>query len=396
MSFHSRFHWVIRRLYYSRITVTGRQNITNEGPLLVLCLHRNGAVDSFAYYEAFPHLKFLVRAKLRQGVIGHLFFPGIDVVRREDGGSTEDLDDLIENCARELESGTILGIFPEGTSDLGPRHLRFRKGAARIAARCLEQNLPLTVLPVGIHYECPWAFRSRIEIVIGPSISLGPEKGRESEKPRTREIHRRFTNALEEVGINVPDAATQDLLGRFAYTATLGTEIGYFEALKAMEKELPTEVVTAWKTLENAMQGKRILRHQGVPLFPTRALLLYSTLSVLLAIPVLAGALLNGFPLTMAWYCGRKFSDGRNVIALWRILTGVPLFILWAAFWIIACTALGHSEIALIYIIITTIAVSGWYRLKKLAVASWNGLFYPDLRADALTLHQQILNHLER
>jgi 1-acyl-sn-glycerol-3-phosphate acyltransferase len=396
MSFHSGFHWFIRRLYYSRITVTGRQNVTNEGPLLVLCLHRNGAVDSFAYYEAFPRLKFLVRAKLRQGVIGHLFFPGIDVVRREDGGSAEDLDELIENCAKELKSGTLLGIFPEGTSDLGPRHLRFRKGAARITARGLEQNLPLTVLPVGIHYECPWAFRSRIEIVIGPSISLGPEKGRESEKPRTREIHRRFTNALEEVGINVPDAATQDLLGRFAYTATLGTEIRYFEALKAMEKELPTEAVTAWKNLENAMQGKRILRHQGVPLFPTRSLFLYTMLTVLLAIPVLAGALLNGFPLAMAWYCGRKFPDGRNVIALWRILTGVPLFILWAAIWIIACTAFGYSWIALIYIAITTLAVSGWYRLKKLAVASWNGLFYPDLRADALTLHQQILNHLER
>ena len=117
---------------------------------------------------------------------------------------------------------------------------------------------------------------------------------------------------------------------------------------------------------------------------------------MLLAVPVLAGALLNWLPLTIAWYCGRKFPDGRNVIALWRILTGVPSFILWAAIWIIACTALGYSWIALIYITMTTIAVSGWYRLKKLAVASWNGLFHPDLRADALTLHQQILNQLER
>ena len=396
MSFHSVFHWFIRRLYYSRITVIGRQHITNEGPVMILCLHRNGAVDGFAYLEAFPSLKCLVRAKLRKGFIGHLFFPGIDVVRRDDGGSAEGLDDMIETCVNELKSGTTLGIFPEGTSDLGPHHLRFRKGAAHVTARCLEQNLPLTVLPVGIHYECPWAFRSRIEIVIGPSISLGPEKGREPEKPRTREIQRRFTNALEEVGINVPDAETQDLLERFAYTATLGTDIGYFEALKAMEKELPVDVVTAWRTLENTMKGKRVLRHQGVPLFPTRAPLLYAILAVLIGIPVLAGALLNGFPLTIAWYCGRKFPDGRNVIALWRILSGVLFFILWAALWIIACTALGFGWIALIYITITIIAVNGWYRLKKLAVASWNGLFHPELRVDALALHQQILNQLER
>ena len=117
---------------------------------------------------------------------------------------------------------------------------------------------------------------------------------------------------------------------------------------------------------------------------------------MLLAVPVLAGALLNGFPLVIAGYCGRKFPDGRNVIALWRILPGVPVFILWVALWIIACTALGYSWVALIYIAMTILAVSGWYRLKKLAVASWNGLFYPDLQADALALHQQILHQLKR
>ncbi len=396
MSFHSVFHWFIRRLYYSRITLIGHEHITNEGPVMVVCLHRNGAVDGFAYLEAFPRLRCLVRAKLRKGFIGHLFFPGIDVVRRDDGGSAEGIEDMIETCVQELNSSTTLGIFPEGTSDLGPSHLRFRKGAALITARYLEQNRPLTVLPVGIHYECPWAFRSRIEIVIGKPISLGPEKDRESEHPRTREIHRRFTTALEEVGINVPDAETQELLGQFAYTATLGTDIGYFEALKAMEKELPPEIVTAWKTLENAMQGKRILRHQGVPLFPTRMPLLYATLAVVLAVPVLAGALLNWFPLAVAWYCGRKFPDGRNVIALWRILTGVPFFVLWVVIWIIASLVLCGSWVALVYIAITFIAVNGWYRLKKLAVASWNGLFYSGLRADALALHQQILNQLKR
>ena len=393
MSFHSLFHGFIRRLYYSRITVSGAEHIPSEGPLLALCLHRNGAVDGFVYRAAIPRLTYLVRAKLRRGLIGKLFFPGVEVVRAEDGGSRAGIRNMIQDCAALLGAGGRLAILPEGTSDLGPHHLPFRRGASWIADRYLQNGAPLTVLPLGIHYECPWAFRSRVEIVVGQAITLSPDAAGGA---RPRECHRRFTEALEAVGINVPDETTQDLLQTFAYAATLGTAHGYFDTLKAMEKELPPDAVSAWRKLEAAMHGKRMLRHQGVPLFPLRAPLAYVTLTLLLGIPVLAGAALNLFPIAVAWYCGRRFSDARNVIALWRILTGVPAFILWALGWMILPLACGHGWITLIYMALTYIAIAGWYRLKKLAVASWNGLFFSKTRNEAIAWHRLILNQLER
>lgn len=388
------FYGFIRRLYYSRITFTGKTHLPNKGPLLVLCLHRNGAVDGFIYRGAVPRLRYLVRAKLSRGIIGKFFFAGVEVNRRSDGGNRSDHEEMIATCVQHLAAGESLAVFPEGTSKLGPSHLPFQSGAAHIALNFLKTGQPLNVLPMGIHYECPYAFRSRVEVVIGEAISLKPSTENQSRGERLREIKLHFTKALEEVGFNVPDTKTLDLAQKFAYIATLGTDHHYFTALKSMEQELPQTAVQAWETLESKLQGKRVLRHQGVPLFAMQQPWLYAICALLLAIPVLAGALLNFLPLGIARWAGQRFPDDTNIIALWQILAGVPLFILWLAVWLVVPLAIGHAWMTPIYLAMTWTALHGYYRLKKLTVAAWNSLFHSDLSSDARALHQAIINNL--
>jgi 1-acyl-sn-glycerol-3-phosphate acyltransferase len=390
MSFHSQFHGFIRRLYYSRTTVRGAEQVPTSGPLLVLCLHRNGALDGFVYRAAVPHLTYLIRAKLRYNPIGKLFFNGVEVVRNGDGGTREGNMRMFETCVSHLQGDTPLAIFPEGTSKLGPRHLPFKSGAARIAHYFLEGGKPLTVLPLGIHYECPWAFRSRVEVVVGEPLIL------ESPDLKLGHIKQRSTAALEAVGFNVPDAETHDLAHRLAYIATLGTKHQFFETLKTMEHDLPPKSAQAWKTLDEKMRHRRVLRHQGVPLFPTKYTLAYALLTLLLAVPVLAGALLNLPPLALGFWTGRRFADDTNVIALWRILSGVPAFVVWATLMVVLPLALGQGGAAIAYLALTALALQGWYRLKKLAVASWNGLFHADLQPEALALHSLLLSELSQ
>lgn len=388
MKWHPLFHGFIRHLYFSRITVIGRQHVPATGPLMVLCLHRNGAVDAFVDRAAVAGMTFMVKAGLRHGMMGRLFFDGVEVVRSSDGARRGDNLEALETCVRHLLDGRRLGIFPEGTSQLGPRHLPFKSGAARIALRYLEAGRPLNVVALGLHYECPWAFRSRVEVVIGPPFTLDPGS-------RLGEIKECFTRALEDVGVNVPDGEWQDLAQKFAYIATLGTGRRYFDALKSFERRLPGEAVTAWKNLEHKSRGRRVLRHQGVPLFPLRMPWAYVVLTALLALPVLAGALLNLPPLAVAWWAGQRFPDDTNVIALWRILTGVPLLLLWATAWISTAAALGSGGMLVAYPVLTGLAVLGWYRLKKLAVVAWNGTFHPELREEALAVHHAVLAALE-
>jgi 1-acyl-sn-glycerol-3-phosphate acyltransferase len=388
MKWHPLFHGFIRHLYFSRITVTGRQHVPATGPLMVLCLHRNGAVDAFVDRAAVAGMTFMVKAGLRHGMMGRLFFDGVEVVRSSDGARPGDNLEALETCVQHLRDGKRLGIFPEGTSQLGPRHLPFKSGAARIALRYLEAGKPLTVVALGLHYECPWAFRSRVEVVIGPPFTLAPGS-------RLGEIKERFTRALEEVGVNVPDGEWQDLAQKFAYIATLGTGRRYFDALKSFERRLPAEAVAALKNLEDKARGRRVLRHQGVPLFPLRMPAAYVILTALLAIPVITGALLNLPPLAVAYWAGRCFPDDTNVIALWRILTGVPLLLLWAAGWLLTAAALGSGGMLVAYPVLSGLAVLGCYRLKKLAVVAWNGTLHPDLRDDALAVRHAVLAALE-
>jgi hypothetical protein len=263
------------------------------------------------------------------------------------------------------------------------------------ALTCLETGGTLTILPLGIHYECPWAFRSRVEVVVGAPISLPSSTSDHSKGHRLREIKQRFTASLEEVGINVPDEDTQDLLQKFAYIATLGTDHTYFSALKAMELRFPSDAVSEWNAFEARAKGKGVLKHQGVPLFPLRMTWLYPILTLLLGVPVLAGALLNAPPALIAWTAGARCADDKNVIALWRILTGVPLFVLWGATWVVCSIALGHAWTIPIYLLLTSAAIFGWYRLKKVAVAAWNGLFHSRMGEQAHSFHRLILRHLE-
>lgn len=395
MKWHPWFHAFIRRLYFNRITVIGAGHLPASGPVLALCLHRNGAVDAFVYRKVLRNVEFMVKATLRRSLIGRMFFDGVAVARSEDAGGRGGNLEAVRECVARLGDGDWLAIFPEGTSQLGPRHLPFKSGAARIALRHLELGQPLTVLPLGIHYECPWAFRSRVEVVIGPPVRLVPPVGSASPGARLQELKQRFSDSLEAVGVNLPDDEWQDLARKFAYIATLGTRRGYFDALKAMEHQLPAEAVAAWNDLEAKTEGRHVLRHQGVPLFPLRLPWAYAALTILLAVPVMAGAIMNLPPIVVAWWAGRHFPDDRNVIALWRILTGVPLLALWAGVWCLAGVVSGRWWLPVTYLILSWASVSGWYRLKKLAVVAWNGLFHGDLRPSALAVHRAVLSALE-
>jgi len=387
---HPWFHAFIRHLYFDRVRVLGGERLNVSGPVLALCLHRNGAVDGFIYRQALPEVQFMVKAGLRKSLMGRLFFDGLEVTRKEDGGKSGNLE-AINECLDFLSTGGWLGIFPEGTSGLGPRHLPFKSGAARIALRHLEEGRPLTVLPLGIHYERAWAFRSRVEIVAGEAIALDLPETLSTPGARLVELKRRISTALESVGTNFPDAATQDLAQKLAYIATLGTCHQYFDVLKSMEQGLPEEAKRSLEELETATHGKGLLRHQGVPLFPLKWPWAYALAAVLMAPIVLTGFILNLPPVLIACWAGRKFPDDTNVITLWRILTGVPLLILWAAACCLVGLVAGPWWSPLPYIVLTWLGIRGWYRLKKLAVIAWNGTFHYKLRPLALAVHRAML-----
>lgn len=391
-------HTILVHLYFDKVTVTGADHVPTGGPLLLLGLHRNGAADGFVYHTIVPRTEFMISVQLRRGLLRRLFFSGIEVARDKDLNRTPEAKALnargMTQCVEHLKDGGALCVFPEGTSSLGPRHLPFKSGASHLALDFLESSgKPLWIVPVGIHYEAPGEFRSRVELVFGPPVSTAMPPG-SSRIEKLRELRRRFESALEEVGVNVVSDEYQSVIQRLAYIATLGTKRSYFKSLKQLERTIPVPLEEGWKQLAAEFGRPGLLFHQGVPLCPIFPLWVMFVVLALIGPATLAGWLLNAPPLLAGAWAGRRLADGPNVISLWRILVGAPVFIVWVA--LLACTfaLCGHPAWLAWYAIITYAALKLTRLTRKVIIEINNGLRHRDLRDRALHFHQQLLSTL--
>jgi 1-acyl-sn-glycerol-3-phosphate acyltransferase len=385
----------ITTVYFERITLVHPDRLPGAGPVLYLGLHRNGAVDGFVYDRVLRNPVFMISTQLRKTWFARLFFAGIAVTRTKDEGDRALNDAALRQCLDHLLAGGELFVFPEGTSSLGPRHLPFKSGSVWLLLDYLEGGNypPLKVVPLGIHYECPGSFRSKVEVTVGSPIAtdLPPEASRIE---RLKLMKRRMQSALEEVGINVPSEEYQELIQRCAYVATLGTPRSYFNSLKTLERAVPEKIMDEWSRLEPALTDARLWFHQGVPLFPVGPVVFYLVALLVISPIVLAAILLNLPAFVAGWYAGKKFPDGRNVVSLWKILVGVPVFALWGGAVTLTLLLLGKTLWLIPYLAFTCVGTKLYYRLKKLAVAVHNALRQPALRSPMLRFHQTVLQSM--
>ncbi len=387
------WHWLCVRVYFERITVLHPERVPASGPILYVGLHRNGAVDGFVYHQVVPRGVFLISTQLRRSFFARLFFCGIAVARKSDEEDRSHNDEALRECLQLLSNGGELFVFPEGSSSLGPRHLPFKSGAARIALDALARGMPLRIVPLGIHYERAWAFRSRVEVVVGEPIAMEFQVGL-SPRAQLGEMKRRITFALESVGTNFPSTEAQENAQSVACAAVVWTPGSYFSALKSLEAGVPESVSSEWRNLQLQLARRRMLLHQGVPLFPVGPWMFSALLLLGLGPIVLAGAVVNAPPLFLGWLAARKFADDRNVIALWRTLVGLPVLVVWFDAVAISLTLSAGWVWALGYVLLTIAALQSFYRVKKLGVAVWNGLAHRDLASRVRAFRQSILQSL--
>lgn len=387
------FHRMLVRFYFHRLSVLHRERIPDSGPVLYLGLHRNGAVDGIVYHSVLPGCVYLVSTQLLGNPLARLFFTGIPVSRSKDKVRVDTSEALLRGRNLLLEGGRLF-VFPEGTSTLGPRHLPFKSGAARILADFLTNDRPISVVPLAIAYESPWTFRSNVEVVVGKAISTDLSGDQDSDPVSV--LRDRMTASLEEIGVNVESAEHLELARKVAYAATLGTSASYYETLKAIENGVPERISSQWQELEDEMDKCRgqPLCHQGVPLFPVGIRVAYWLLFLVIAPFPLAAFALNLPPLLGSYWAGRKFSDDLNTISLWRLLAGAPLFTIWFAAVAAATAVTGYWLAGCCYAVISWLGFLSYYRVRKLVVSVYNSVRFPGLRKRALATHRIVVDEL--
>jgi glycerol-3-phosphate O-acyltransferase/dihydroxyacetone phosphate acyltransferase len=161
--------------FFRRVSVQGRENVPDIGPVLFVANHTNAFVDPLLILTRIRRpVSLTAKSTLRRNPLLAMLMRALNVIelhRAQDTGEGADPAknvDALAACRRRLEEGGTVCIFPEGVSHSDPALRPFKSGAARMALDFVEADAgPLLIVPVGLHFEAKERFRSEAAVVFG-------------------------------------------------------------------------------------------------------------------------------------------------------------------------------------------------------------------------------------
>ncbi|MFL5765832.1 MAG: 1-acyl-sn-glycerol-3-phosphate acyltransferase [Bacteroidia bacterium] len=197
------FVLVALHVYY-RINIRGLENVPRDQPVVLAPNHVNGFVDPIVIAMYLPQkVRFFARGDVFKGAFAKWILNQMSVspmFRIQEGYSEiKKNDKSFEECRQLLTDDKTILLFPEALC-VSERRLRpLKKGLARIVfqtGEAIDFKKDILVVPIGLNYQDPTRFRSRISIDIGKPVSvlehIGDFKG-----DKVKTINR-FTKMLEE------------------------------------------------------------------------------------------------------------------------------------------------------------------------------------------------------
>lgn len=152
-----RFYFYI---FFNKITITGKNQIPADTPVIFASNHQNALMDALAMlFTVNRPVVFLARADIfNDRRVARLlnFLKILPVYRIRDGiESMGNNSQTFDKTVQVLQSGTPLGILPEGSHTHIKRLQQLKKGICRIAFQAAESSdfkLNIHLIPVGLDY----------------------------------------------------------------------------------------------------------------------------------------------------------------------------------------------------------------------------------------------------
>lgn len=210
-------------LYYRR-TFINRGGLHFRRPAIVVSNHPNTLLDPLNAVEQSPMtVHFLANASLFSTRLGNWFFNTffcIPIERPEDtNGRPLNNREAFARCDEFLGKGGCLYIAAEGYSFIERRLRPLKTGTARIALSAENQQgfgLGLSIVPVGLSYEAPHRFGSRITLKVGEPVWIRDYQDAYQADPvnASRTLTADLTERLRELIIDTRDEEEDVLIAR--------------------------------------------------------------------------------------------------------------------------------------------------------------------------------------
>jgi len=199
--------WIGLKIYNPLTYVLGKQNLKQKGPLIIVSNHPNTLLDPLHVAVIFPrYVHFLANASLFKNpivswLLNQLYC--IPIQRTQDtGGKPLNNVEAFKRSTDFLKKNGCLYIAPEGTSWMEKRLHPIKTGTARIAlsfGKEINFEKELVILVVGIVYDKPNYFGSKVRIVVNNPIKISDYKNDyfENEKEAVRKLTQKIETDLK-------------------------------------------------------------------------------------------------------------------------------------------------------------------------------------------------------
>jgi 1-acyl-sn-glycerol-3-phosphate acyltransferase len=190
-------YWVLKivftpvlRLVF-RVRTDGTHHVPHTGPVILASNHRSFIDSVFLPLVVWRRVTFVAKAEYFESWKTAWFFRALGMIplKRGDGPAS---DRALAAARGVLNSGGVLGIYPEGTRSPDGRLYKGHTGAARLSVQCQAPIVPVAqfgtseVQPIGAMW--PKLFR-RVEVKMGEPLRL------ETHSAELREL-RQFTDQV--------------------------------------------------------------------------------------------------------------------------------------------------------------------------------------------------------
>jgi 1-acyl-sn-glycerol-3-phosphate acyltransferase len=358
--------------FFRRIRVQGRANVPRCGPVLIVANHTNAFVDPLLVLTRLERpVTLTAKSTLRRNPMLGALVRALHVIefhRSQDvaeGADPAKNDAALDVCARRLAEGGCIVIFPEGVSHSDPAMRPFRTGAARIALAYVDAHpagAPLTLVPLGLHFEAKERFRSSAGLVFGDGVDVHAWR-REHPAARSRELTTLIETRIRALTANYEAERETEIFGRAAELLHAGgeappplgqepgddwaTQVGLIHRLQAGREWLAHGRQTELRALEERVRGfaRKVAKLGVTPaeLFlpmevPRAAFFVFREVELLVVgAPLFAWGWINSLPAyAVTKAVVRKTSKDRDHFASNSVFMGIPIFLL---FWMVQTAA---------------------------------------------------------
>jgi 1-acyl-sn-glycerol-3-phosphate acyltransferase len=385
-------------IFFQKMEIRHGENVPAKGPVLLAVNHPDSQMDAFVLSTA---IKRKVHYLAHAGLFGNrlraklLRSCGVIPVSRKHHKSDDSQRNIeaFQECYEVLERGEVIGIFPEGISEMGRRVKKIKTGAARIvleAERRNDYSLGIKLIPIGLHFFSRSRFRSRVLINVGRPIDLDPyfSLNRKENVEAVSRLTAKIQESLESLTVNVQHAeldlfvkdiediyrdelmtqtladhkSSKKIVAEFVVTQKIADCVGYFHENDPQKLRDMEEKISAYKRKLKRLHLKDIMVREKTSIQKLFKAELKGIARAIAGLPLAVYGVLNNFiPYRTTEFIVKKYIDDKTKILMALLFGGGITFILFYSAQVFLAWYLAGYLWAILYF--CTLPLSGFFAL---------------------------------